>query len=178
MRDILLESVQQRGDLPPLPETLVRLTNMVEDLDTGINDVSQLISTDAILSAKLIALANTALDIQGVRSLLEELGIPQMMPTTVYEDNTACKAIAESDCNLPKKARHIRLRDLKVKEMVYDQVIAIEYCRTIHQLADLLSKNLNSATFYRFANYITGYSHTVNGIIAFVLNLNDLECHE
>ena len=113
-------------------------------------------------TSELIALSDCAMDMQGLINLLIELKFPQNEPCTIYEDNTACKATVESDRNLPKKARHINLRDLKVKELVQDKVVKIQYCRTVAQLADLLSKNLPKAVFNRFAPYITGYSHMYN----------------
>lgn len=109
------------------------------------------------------------LGLSWLRSLLEELGFPQKNATVICEDNQAAKAIAESGRNLPKKSRHIRLKDLKVKELVEDGEIAIKYVATAKQIADALSKNLNPTLVGKFAPYITNYVDQSDGIVTLIL---------
>lgn len=128
----------------------------------------------ATSASEMIALSDCAMEMQGLINLLLELKFPQNEPCTIYEDNTACKATMESDRNLPKKARHIALRELKCKELVQDDIIAVQYCATAHQIADLLSKNLPKVLFHRFADYVTGYRHPNDGILAYCMGLSEL----
>ena len=120
-------------------------------------------------AAELVALCETSMDVAWLRSLLMELGFPQKNPTVICEDNQAAKAIAESGRNLPKKSRHLRLKDLKVKEQVENGDIYVQYVSTAKQIADALSKNLNPTLFGRFAPYITNYVDQSDGIVTLVL---------
>ena len=120
-------------------------------------------------AAELVALCDTSMDVQGLRSLLIELGFAQQNATIIHEDNQSAKAIAESGANLPKKSRHLNLRDLKVKELVDDGEIAVVYTATAKQIADALSKNLNPTLFGKFAPYITNYVDQSDGHVAFIL---------
>ena len=49
------------------------------------------------------------------------------------------------------------MRDLKIKEMIDDGIITVEYCATSSMLSDLFTKNLNHVLFNKFAAYVTGY---------------------
>jgi HD-like signal output (HDOD) protein len=59
MRDQLLEMIQKNGILPPFPEIINKLREMIEDPNTGINDVARVIQADPVLAGRLIHLANS-----------------------------------------------------------------------------------------------------------------------
>ena len=59
MRDQLLTMIEKDGILPPFPEIITRLREMIEDPDTGINDVARVIQSDPVLAGRLIHLANS-----------------------------------------------------------------------------------------------------------------------
>jgi HD-like signal output (HDOD) protein len=59
MREQLLGLIQKDGILPPFPEIINRLREMIEDPDTGINDVAKVIQSDPVLAGRLIHLANS-----------------------------------------------------------------------------------------------------------------------
>jgi len=59
MREQLLSMIQKEGILPPFPEIITRLREMIEDPDTGINDVARVIQSDPVLAGRLIHLANS-----------------------------------------------------------------------------------------------------------------------
>ena len=58
MRDHLLNIVEKRNDLPPLPESIIRLRDTIEDPDSGVAEVIQVIKADPVLSGRLIQMAN------------------------------------------------------------------------------------------------------------------------
>ena len=109
-------------------------------------------------AAELVALMHCAMTIGMLRNLLKEIGYEQLGPTVIAEDNMSAIAVANSQSNLPRRSKYLDLRTLKIKQMVDTGVIAPHHVRTAHQIADLLSKNLNSTLFPKFASYLCGYS--------------------
>ncbi|MBT5470468.1 MAG: HDOD domain-containing protein [Nitrospina sp.] len=58
MREKILESLQQKGDLPPLPKVLLALQKLKNDPDCNVDDISRLIKADMVLTGKLVTLSN------------------------------------------------------------------------------------------------------------------------
>lgn len=58
---ILDDLENNRLPLPTLPEVAIKVRETVDDEDTSITDVAQIIETDAPLSARIIQVANSAL---------------------------------------------------------------------------------------------------------------------
>ena len=50
-----------RLPLPTLPEVAIRVRETIDDDNVSIGDVSQIISTDAALSARIVQVGNSAL---------------------------------------------------------------------------------------------------------------------
>ena len=81
MRDELLKAVEKTDDLPPLPEILQRLKTMIDDPESGVGDVAQVIQSDPVLSGRLLKLANNVywrrggLEVTGVNRALGRLGL-------------------------------------------------------------------------------------------------------
>lgn len=59
IKDDLLERINKKGDIPPLPSTIQKLKKLIDDPNSGINDVAQVIQSDPVLSGRLIQLANS-----------------------------------------------------------------------------------------------------------------------
>ncbi len=59
MREELLNSIEQDGLLPPFPDIIRQLREMIEDPNTGMNEVAQVIQSDPVLTGRLIRLANS-----------------------------------------------------------------------------------------------------------------------
>ena len=81
MREELLKAVEKTDDLPPLPEILQRLKTMIDDPESGVGDVAQVIQSDPVLSGRLLKLANNVywrrggLEVTGVNRALGRLGL-------------------------------------------------------------------------------------------------------
>jgi HD-like signal output (HDOD) protein len=58
---ILDDLENKRRPLPTLPEVALRVRETVDNIDASITEVSQIIETDAALSARIIQVANSAL---------------------------------------------------------------------------------------------------------------------
>ncbi len=72
MRDKILEAVNTQQNLPPLPEILIKLEQIIDDPDSCIADISDLIKTEPVLSGRLMKLANSVF-IGGGRDKAEDL---------------------------------------------------------------------------------------------------------
>ena len=64
MREELLKSIEQDGLLPPFPEIIRQLREMIEDPTTGMNEVAQVIQSDPVLTGRLIRLSNSGVWIE------------------------------------------------------------------------------------------------------------------
>ena len=72
MRDKILEAVNTQQNLPPLPDILIKLEQIIDDPDSCIADISDLIKTEPVLSGRLMKLANSVF-IGGGREKAEDL---------------------------------------------------------------------------------------------------------
>ena len=61
MKEKLIDLVEKKGDLPPLPDILINLENRVNDPDYDIFEISGIIETEPVLSGRLIQLSNSVL---------------------------------------------------------------------------------------------------------------------
>ncbi len=61
MKEKLIDLIEKKGDLPPLPDILINLENRVNDPDCDILEISGIIATEPVLSGRLILLSNSVL---------------------------------------------------------------------------------------------------------------------
>jgi HD-like signal output (HDOD) protein len=60
-RDEILKILTEKGDLPPLPEILLKLQNLINDPESEMEEIARLIETEPVLSGRLIKLSNSVL---------------------------------------------------------------------------------------------------------------------
>lgn len=53
--------VQQAGNIPSLPEIFYQLVEIIDDPDTNLSDIANVIAKDTALSARLLRIANSAM---------------------------------------------------------------------------------------------------------------------
>ena len=59
MREKILNLLESEGELPPLPDIVIRLREMIQTLDTTIHDIVKLIEMDPVLALNIIKLSNS-----------------------------------------------------------------------------------------------------------------------
>ena len=91
--------------------------------------------------AEYIAATQATKTIKYLRYLLNELNVKQTKPTTIYEDNEACIAMAQNKM-VTGRTKHIELKQHYVREQVAEQSIKFHHVSTQLQRADLFTKNL------------------------------------
>ena len=97
--------------------------------------------------AEFVAACTCALRVIPLRRLLSRMGFNQNdKPTTLFEDNTACIAIANEE-GISQRTKHIDIKYLKLKELVKGGVIRLVHLSTKKMTADILTKNLAKPTF-------------------------------
>lgn len=72
MRELILEKLKTEGYLPPLPDVLIALQKLMDDPDCDVDDARRLISSDPVLSSRVITMANSAL-FGGGRDLAQDI---------------------------------------------------------------------------------------------------------
>lgn len=72
MRDKILKLLEKRGDIPPLPEVMIRLEAKIEDPDVDIEEIALIIETEPVLAGRLLQLSNSVF-FGGGRDPVEDL---------------------------------------------------------------------------------------------------------
>jgi hypothetical protein len=112
---------------------------------------------DSTAAAELTEQHLCACDVEGLRNLMKEIGLEQMEPTIIYQDNQAAIQIANNRGALAKKTRAMEMRTLTIRNKIEDMKVIPLYCETLKMLADLGTKALDPARFEILRDAITGY---------------------
>jgi hypothetical protein len=90
-----------------------------------------------------------------LRQLLADLGFEQKGAAILWEDNQACKAMAENPV-LHKRSKHINIKFHFVRERVEAEEIEVKYIATEKQLADIMTKALPKPRFKMLRGALMG----------------------
>ena len=105
--------------------------------------------------AEFTAAAEAGKYILYVRSILEEIGIPQYNATVLYEDNQGALLMANAQ-QPTKRTRHMDIKTFKLQEWVEQDLIVLEHINTADNFADVLTKAQGKSLFYRHKDFIMG----------------------
>jgi hypothetical protein len=90
------------------------------------------------------------------RSLLEELGFPQLKPTEIFADNASMITVAEDFSGNHKRVKHFLTRINFLIENVKNQVISFTHVSSQDNIADILTKPLGPIDFLRLRPKLLG----------------------
>lgn len=85
MKEKLLKLLETKGDLPPLSDILINLEGRINNPDTDIEEISDLIQTEPVLSGRLIKLSNSVLfgggrdEVHDINSAIMRLGLKMVL---------------------------------------------------------------------------------------------------
>jgi hypothetical protein len=113
---------------------------------------------DSTAAAELTEQHLCACDVEGLRNLMKEVGLEQLNPTTIFQDNQASIHIANNRGALAKKTRAMEMRTLTVRNKVEDMKVVPVYCETSKMIADIGTKALEPARFEILRDIMTGYA--------------------
>ena len=118
---------------------------------TKFQDTVALSSTEA----EFTAAAEAGKYILYVRSILEQLGIPQNEATTLYEDNQGALLMANAQ-QPTKRTRHMDIKTFILQHWVEQDLIRLKRINTTDNYSDVMTKATGRTLFYRHTNYILG----------------------
>jgi hypothetical protein len=123
----------------------------------SITSSSKIIKTVATSSthAEIHALFHCSKDVLWARRLLEEIGIPEGIPTPIYEDNTACLKFAET-LQVSNRTKHLEIKYFHIKQIMNWGEIILIYIPTKDQVADALTKPLDYQSHSKFTDQASG----------------------
>lgn len=91
------------------------------------------------MEAEYVCLTEMCKKIVHIRQLLEDIGLPQTEPTTVFQDNKSAINLANAPA-ITRHSRHIHVRHHFVRHLVELNIINIVHIGTAIMYADLLTK--------------------------------------
>jgi hypothetical protein len=87
------------------------------------------------------------------RNFLLELGY-DLGPATVFQDNLSTLKLVERGRPASDRTRHVSVRFFFVKDRVDSKEIKMEYCSTTEMTADILTKPLQGAQFFKLRDQL------------------------
>nr|KYP46081.1 Retrovirus-related Pol polyprotein from transposon TNT 1-94 [Cajanus cajan] len=83
-----------------------------------------------------------------LRKMLEVMHQKQNTPTVIFCDNKSAIALCKN-LVVHGRSKHIDIRFHKIRELVAEKEVAIEYCQIEEQVADIFTKPLKVELFYK-----------------------------
>lgn len=98
--------------------------------------------------AEYIAATSCATQTVWLRRILEVMHHEQNTPTKIYCDNKSAIALSKNPV-FHGRSKHIDIRFHKIRELIAEKEVVIEYCPTEEQIADIFTKPLKIESFYK-----------------------------
>ena len=113
---------------------------------------------DSTTEAEFTEAFHCSRDIAGIRNLLSEVGLHQMDPTVMYEDNQPAIKIAENRGAQQKSSKSFDIAVYSLRDRIDDQEIKMKYIETLKMVSDLGTKNLGVRQFEFLRDLMNGYA--------------------
>lgn len=85
--------------------------------------------------------------------MLEDCELKQIRPTVIWCDNLSTIAISKNPAH-HGRTKHIDIRFHFIRGLISDELIALKYCKTEEQLADIFTKPLTIQKHSRLRNML------------------------
>ena len=105
--------------------------------------------------AEFIAACEAAKVILYIRSILDDIGIPQDAATTLFEDNQGALLMANSG-QPTKRTRHMDTKHFAIQHWVDTDLLILKRIGTNDSESDVMTKNVGRTLFYRHIDYLMG----------------------
>jgi hypothetical protein len=90
-----------------------------------------------------------------IRAVLAKLFQPQHAATTVYEDNDACRMVADSTAPT-RQMRHITIHDFALQDWTERNIISLTACASNANASDMFTKQVGKILCDRHHDHISG----------------------
>lgn len=150
MRDAILNLLEKKGDLPPLPEILLRLQNKVRDPKVSISDIAKIIEMEPVLAGRILNLANSAFYSRGFNQIktlslaIGKLGLREII----------------------KMVYSIELTKIFIDSTILDYSQFWRHSLSVAIFSQTLSRRIKSLQEEQEIDYLAGLMHDV-GIMVF-----------
>ncbi|MCP4724546.1 MAG: HDOD domain-containing protein, partial [bacterium] len=156
MREKIIDLMNNKGDLPPLPDVLVKLQQIIDDPRTGIPDIVKILEMDPVLAAKIMSVSNSVHYTRGAGA-----------------SKTLLMAVNKIGRNeLLKIVYSIELSKMFSDNRIMDYTDFWKHCLSVAVMTQSLCKRLNFEEDYLDIAYLTGLLHDV-GIMVFAYLVPD-----
>ena len=105
--------------------------------------------------AEFVAACEAGKYILYLRTILEQIGIPQTEATTLYEDNQGALLMANAK-RPTKRTRHVDVKYFVIQQWVENDLLTLEHIATADNYADAITKSLGRNLQYRHMDFIMG----------------------
>ncbi len=150
MREKILGLIKEKGELPPLPDILLRLEKLINDPESDIEAIAELIETEPVLSGRLIKMANSVL-FGGGREQAKDL------ETTILR--LGIKMVLDL-------AYTLQLPSMFKKPKAFDQIRFWKHSLAVACLSQCLAEHYGLTGEEREESYVCGLMHDL-GILVF-----------
>lgn len=113
----------------------------------------QAVVTLSTTEAEFISAAMCACQAVWLRRILHKLGQTQRKSTPILCDNSSSIKLSKNPV-LHGRSKHIDVRFHYLRDLVKDEVIELFYCRTEHQISDIMTKPLKRKDFLQFRDWL------------------------
>ncbi len=111
--------------------------------------------TTSTTEAEFVAVAESSSLIIFIKEITSEIYNSTSRPVTIYEDNISTSTLLKSIFH-HGKLKHLALRVLRVKELIWRNIIHIRQIPTANQIADIFTKPLQTDAFLRLRRRLLG----------------------
>ena len=105
--------------------------------------------------AEFIAACDAAKVALYLRSIFEDIGIPQEEATVILEDNTGALMMANAK-QPTRRTKHMEVKHFAIQDWVEQDLILLEQIPTTDNSADSFTKALSRTLFYKHSDVIMG----------------------
>ena len=113
----------------------------------------QQIVTLSSTEAEFIAATACACQAIWLRRILEELRSKQVEATTIFCDNNSAIKLSKNPV-LHGRSKHIDVKYYFLRDLSNDGTIKLIYCKSENQVADILTKPLKPAAFFKLRSML------------------------
>jgi len=124
----------------------------------AVNWQSKLQSVVALSTteAEYTATSTAGQEVVYQRQWHDSIGYKITKPTTVFNDNNGCIALAHNPI-MHSRTKHLGIRQHFIRELVKNKEVNLLYCATGSMIADILTKPLSKNKTVKFRNIMMGY---------------------
>ena len=105
--------------------------------------------------AEFTAACDAGKSILYIRSILDEINVPQDEATTLYIDNNGALLMANTQ-QPTRRTRHMDIKTFALQDWIEKDLILMKRINTADNYADALTKSMGRQLHYRHDNYILG----------------------